>query len=78
MSKEVGERDRTLSHEILQVMPLDVVGQIPHIDTTVLLGRISNTLHHRLLVASGVGACASATRSVRLIASRALSTTRRA
>ena len=36
----------TLSHEIFQMMPLDIVGQIANIDTTVLLGRIADVLHH--------------------------------
>lgn len=32
----------TLSHKIFQVMPLDIVGEIPNIDPAVLLGRLAH------------------------------------
>lgn len=37
---------RTLSHEIFQVVPFDIIGQIANIDAAVLLGRIAHGLHH--------------------------------
>jgi hypothetical protein len=40
---------RTLAHEVLQVMPLDIVRKVADVDTTVLLRRIPNTLHHLAL-----------------------------
>jgi len=36
----------TLSHEIFEVMPFDVVSQIANIDTAVLLGWVAHRLHH--------------------------------
>lgn len=46
----LGTGDLTLSHEVLQVMPLDIVRQIADIDAAVLLRRIPNALHHVVLV----------------------------
>lgn len=44
----------TLPHEILQVMPLDIVGQVTDIDPAVLLGRVADRLHHLLLCLSSL------------------------
>ena len=40
------EVQRTLSHEVFEVMPFDVVSQITHVDTTVLLRGFAHRLHH--------------------------------
>ena len=42
--------DRTLAHEVLQVMPLDIVRQVANVDAAILLRRVANTLHHVVLV----------------------------
>ena len=39
----------TLSHEVFEVMPFDVVGEITDVDTTILLRRITYVRHHLLL-----------------------------
>lgn len=44
----------TLSHVILEVVPLDVVGQVAHVDAAVLLGGLVHGLDHLLLCWSAV------------------------
>lgn len=67
--------DHTLSHEIFQVMPFDVVRQIADIDATVLLGRVANALHHRLFAGWVYRPRRGSTTScVRLVASCAATT----
>jgi hypothetical protein len=40
------EGPRTLTHKILEVMPLDIVAEVANIDPTVLLGAVAKALHH--------------------------------
>ena len=39
----------TLSHKIFQVMPFHIVGEVPNVDSTFLLGRFAYGGHHLLL-----------------------------
>ncbi len=48
------QHEHTLSHKVLQMMPLDVVRQIADIDASVLLRRVSETLHRVLFAPSAV------------------------
>lgn len=48
----MGELHLTLPHEIFQVMPFHIVGEIPDVDSTFLLRRFSNRSHHLLLCLS--------------------------
>lgn len=41
-----GRFEHTLSHEIFQVMPLNIIRKVSDVDTTVLLRAITETLHH--------------------------------
>ena len=36
----------TLAHKVLQVVPLDIVGEVADVDTAVLLRVFANVLHH--------------------------------
>jgi hypothetical protein len=36
----------TLAHKVLQVVPLDIVGEVADVDTTVLLRVFAHVLHH--------------------------------
>lgn len=51
---EERKEGRTLSHEIFEVMPLDIICQIANIDATVLLGRIADGLHHMFFCSGAV------------------------
>lgn len=49
----------TLSHKILEVMPLDIVGKVADIDSAVLLGGIANGLHHVLFGDRSIFGCSA-------------------
>ena len=40
----------TLAHEVFEVVPFDVVGEVADVDTTLLLRALADVAHHLLLV----------------------------
>jgi hypothetical protein len=41
-----GVESLTLSHEVLEMVPLDIIREIADVDSAVLLGGFTNVVHH--------------------------------